>query len=353
MSRCDRLRDLHDDRRGTSMTEFVITLPIFLTIFVGLVELGQLARASVNASEASKLETFDKFIAVQSADQDFGDLVGSAAVGSGDKVHLHPTTGGGDAAAQLQDHRPRQPTPALQGVVAAYEANTYARLSIHGHLGEVAARLQPVSFSGDYGPSEVTELLKSPEPSMFGDDPNGQVAGFDLVSDRLTTAPADGNCQGLLELVGNHFNQLLSSTGSRPMLAAGIRYGTVTGELETTRKIAGRNVAVSTHWNTLVSPHVFEEGNMQTAMATYIARLVLKTCGRVPYSRLLGISRGGQAIEVFGLSGSDTTDRRLPSVSDGFHLKVPDPYPGGQYEEAGFKPPLMYRGRGLQVDYDQ
>lgn len=350
----DHLRQLHRDRRGTSMTEFVLTLPIFVFIFVGLVELGQLSRAAVDASERAKLKTFRKFLDVQSGGaDDFQDLVGQASYGPGGAAHMHPTTGGGDAASQLEANRPRRPTKSQESVLAAYEANTYGRLATRGHLGEVSARLQPTVYSGKYGPSSVVDVLQTPEKSMFGSDPSGQVAAFDLVSDRLTTPPAGGQCQGLLELLTDRVNQALSSSGSRPMLAAGIRYGTVTGEIDTTSRIAGRNVDISTHWNTLVAPHVFAgDKNHQTAMATYIARLVMKTCSRAPYSRLLGISRGGdEDTQILGIQTPSSADRRLPEAGQGFHLPVPDPYPGGDYDQVGFNPPLMYRGQGLQVNY--
>ncbi len=345
------LISLHRNRRGTSMTEFIISLPVFLIVFAGLLKLGEFSHETVRAGEEAKLETFRKFLRVQQGtSSDFGDMIDNVTQ-EGEGSHLNPVPAGASAGDQIRNHEPRLPTDAGRAVLTSYEATSYGRLSQRGSFGESTARLRPTEFTSEMGPMGVQDLLNTPERSLFGDNANGQVLAFDLVSDRMTTPPQGGDCSSLLDILSDEVNSLLNSSGARPMLAAGIRYGTVTGEIDKTVTIAGEdNVEIETYYNTLVAPHIFDDDpHRQASLATYISRLALKTCSRAPYNQMLGISRG-RSRDTLGFSVGQS-NRRLPSVSDGFELHVPDPHPAGDYESADFQPPFVYYGGGMDVDY--
>lgn len=93
----------------------------------------------------------------------------------------------------------------------------------------------------------------------------------------------------------------VSSHGLRPVLAAGVRYGTVVGSNHETVEVGGNSIELAHYFTTLVAPKPSSE-----ATASAIARSTLD--GHGPYDNLLGIAQDqpldADSIDVSPIDGA-------------------------------------------------
>lgn len=351
----DRLRR---DVRGTAMTEFVIVLPVFLVIFVGIVELGKYGVVTVQSRGSAKVETLDAYFDNQTAESGLLREV-SNSDGFDRAAHFNPKTASGSALDQLETHPPHgEGRRAGNHLVRSYERKAYLGL-LDGHFGEATARVDFLARTDQFNAVGVSEIVPEPRKHLFGENTSHLVLAGDLMEDGASTTPSRGECKSLVDQFGGRLNDALSATGARPMIAAGIRYGTVTGRStpESGRSVtfAGKSFRPDIYWNTLVGPQFFtDHPNRQTALATLVSRLALQACHRAPYVELPGIGRGGTggtSGQMAGLDRGGEVNRRLPTMTEEWSLSVPDPYESGPYEAAGFRAPFRYRGSFLSIDY--
>jgi hypothetical protein len=211
---------------------------------------------------------------------------------------------------QLEAHAPRQESFAKAAVYGA-EMRTYFlgdTMSTHGHWGESYGRLWPLAEVGKEPPG--LEGVMSPEtPLLFGQSSSSSQLARDLVFDGYDYEFGLGDCESALATVGGAVNELIGGAGARPMMAAGVRYGTVTGTSESTADYPGGSRTFEVAFNTTVAPHVFEDEWIQPALSVAVSRFALENCALAPYAGLLGV----------------TEVPRLPSSSNpNTQLQVPD-----------------------------
>lgn len=309
------LRRFHRDRRGTSMTEFVITLPIVLLIFVGIIELTQYGRAATRARIEAHHETFDAIYEVQRTPTNgvgVFDVVDQAYFDPGTLPHRHPTSAAIKSEADLmpQAYPPYQPTQFARGLVTAAETTTYGEMAATGHFGESHGRLMPALLVPNSGLPGVEQAMAPHPQKLFGSGNTRSWFARDLMYDGIDVAFDFDDCQSALGVVVSGINQGIGATGIRPMLSGGIRYGTVVGEVDTTIDMGSIGpIQARAYYTSLAPPHVFEgDPGLQPAITTIFTRLAMMNCAIQPYNGLLGIG----------------DDPKLPVWSDAV-LDVPTP----------------------------
>lgn len=174
------------------MTEFAITLPIYLLFIVGILNLHEIQQSNLIVEQRASAELWADAVNAQTS-----------------------------AFAK----------PPLPWMGAGQAASAY---SSAGELFSVAGAIDTgTNLGGMYADSGSKVLTLSAIPGVSPDsDPKTTLSGILCHSDShsynlLNDLP---NASGLSGgNFGNIANSVLSATGSRPALAAGIRYGVVTG----------------------------------------------------------------------------------------------------------------------------
>ena len=252
------------EERATSMTEFVIVLPIFITVFAGIVHLGKLVRpGALNEATAHRL-AFDKARDVQSRGLSLSGL-----------EHSLPTVAGATALAQMADNLPRQRGVYRAAIVAAEtDAYAFGGLAHGGHLGESYARLRVPRALGlevtgvDEAVAAGPDLLIGESQlakSIIDDDPNAYFDSGDTMS----------HSDGIIERGLALLNAGIDTVGARAALAAGIRYGTVTGFSQQSVSAAGFTADHKGHHTLTVAPFVAEHPWDNQMRATLVSRVTM------------------------------------------------------------------------------
>ena len=217
----DRLRAILGrvaaDESGTSLTEFVVLLPIFLLIFTGIGQLAQLSHEGIRVKARASRNTWKAARDAQSR----------APNGN----HLHPRIAANGARSEIQSHdSPNGDTQAL---------NKNAGLARRGTAGEAQSAVRFVGRAPSMG-----------APS--GDPPGSDVDDFpqDIVDDSRRNTVRRGS-GALAPFSGS---AALSKVAPNPAVAAGTRYGMVVGEDDASVRLAGETYDLSAGYDTLVSP---------------------------------------------------------------------------------------------------
>lgn len=303
---------------GTSMTEFVVTLPVFLVLMSGILKLHAVGEESVRTEVRGYKSATKRVLEAQEE-----GLKGSV-MGSGSTKHLTPASGAVDAAGQVEQFDPRQEGE-LEQAIRVVEHRTYSMsdgLALSGHWGESAARLRMLDRVGVSMLGVDRAVTDQPDP-LLGDT----VLPKQLVYDGPRSYfdgenRASGSPGNALQWVVDRANQLGSTSGARGALAANMRYGTVTGHAEGTASVAGRDFDFGSYYTLTVAPHARGDPWTDEALATMVSRLTLASSATRVYRPLLEYPYPGSRG-----SGVDTTT--------GF-LDPPTP------KEAGLGNPLTY-----------
>lgn len=245
------------DERGSAMTEFIVVLPVFVLIFAGIVHLHALSAGATSVAGLAYADMWDKAIDVQ---------LGAAGIHdspqiSGSAIHMNSQT----FEVHQKDH--------TRKAIVTRETQEMARgLSDRGHMGESFERVEParrhVAVRNIDG--EVTAEIRG----VVGTSDYGQIL-FDDSAGADTYFPHHGGPLGRLD-------RMLDGPGLRPVLAAGIRYGSVVGRSREMVSVSGREVEMARHFTTLVPPQLRTE-----AQATAVVRTAMH--GVPAYDDLLGI----------------------------------------------------------------
>ena len=301
----DFLQYMSGAEAGTAMTEFVAMIPIFITIFIAIIEMGAIARqAPTVVAESSKAmfegRTNSKgFNDIQDQGRDAGILSALQTL----DTHDTPANASADALNQLRQNPPKHGSRVTRVAIEMLETNAYAagQSSFGGNLssaggmaraglwGESTGRLAPIGTAGDWAYIMGAEEAVTGDPGkMFG----RSTAGFDgslLAESLMYTGYRPKQATQLGCPGAGVFG--LSTAGVRPPLAAGVTYGTVTGEVDQTRDVAGYSVELNDYYTATVPPRGYPEGN---GTAVFMSRLAFENCSQYPaYQDLLGIG-GGQ-----------------------------------------------------------
>lgn len=244
---------LHRDQKGTSLTEFVICLPVFLIIFTGVVNLNKLQDKSVLIKVQATHELWSNAIPVQK---------------SNISDRMLPSVQGAKAAGHIGS-RFRYPISDTVGIAGG------AGLGLTGHFGESYAMTIPVNAAANIFTSDM-ELEPTGGPVY-----NDRELTRDLVDDGTIKSLPSGS--GPL----SYLNMLITISGARPAIAAGIRYGLASGEAQHTVSIVGTSHQLSTGYDVLVAPRPTAE-----ALTVAVTRLAVESYK--PYNGILGIEWSGR-----------------------------------------------------------
>ena len=242
---------LHRGEGGTAMTEFVIALPIFITIFAGMGMMGRLFDAGTSAQAIAIKNTWDATIDVQSTPLH--------------PLHAYPITAGPLAVADAASHD--RNTFAKVTDVALYGAT-----SIKGSLGEYQVLLKALDPVAN-----VPAPMAS--PSAFG----GTAAVQDMWEERYPKPIAtDWEYTALLVAVP------IALLAPRPAGAAGMRYGLAAGTgSATANNVVGGSKTFDVGYTVAVAP--YSMGGMAGGLITTgFSRLGLNK--HKHYSGMLDIS---------------------------------------------------------------
>lgn len=297
-----RLGRFGGDERGTTLTELLLTLPIFITVFAGVVHIGQLHQQAILSEGAAYKKTFNKALSVQNSD--LGSGLSGLLQGSTDAVHMSPASASADATVQLETYQPRQ-EGLLKGAVKVAEHTTYSfdGLALSGHLGESYSRVRPLNMVG-VGFLGVDDAVTPNPEDLFGhsyltrdllyDGPN---ADFDGSSSGFSV---DAPLQSMYSLI----NGAVTMTGARGALAANMRYGTVTGVQEDVVSLPSRSVDYRMHYSVSVPTYVSEDPWFDQMRAMVITRFTMANPNYGVYNKTFGfhgqpeIGAANEVIEV-------------------------------------------------------
>ncbi len=193
------LRRLHHDRSGTAMTEFAITLPVYVMFMVGIITLYEIHQGAMLSEQQAAAEMWDEALDVQHREY----LPGMEGL---------PMTGAANAVMYYNE------ADDLNTLAAGIDTGTAAG-------GMYADSGLKANFANSIGAGGID--LDCPEsPQMhISQIVDGQSHTARLMNDMVDFNAGGGDSGPIMAAAG----AILDGTGSRPMLGAGIRYGIVGG----------------------------------------------------------------------------------------------------------------------------
>ena len=231
------------DERGTSLTEFVLTLPVFLIIFSGMLQLSRLLHEGVRVKARASKGMWEKALDIHNS--------GPTSLSFN---HKQPQIAAGNAVGEIQNHS------SPNGDGWATMKNGPSGLMNNGTEGE--ARQATNILSNNPGPG-VPSPSGSPPDQQPGDFP--ETVLDDSSFNQVGTGPS--SLSPFTASAG------LSAMGPNPAVFAGTRYGMVVGEDQNTVNIAGRSYDMSAGYDVLVSPEPLEGGVVEENFAVGLSRL--------------------------------------------------------------------------------
>lgn len=259
---------IDDDQQGTSLTEFVITLPIFLLILAGVIDLGALLNATVLVEIEANHAMLDGVQEVESESLDLG--VSTVAIN-----YSQPSIAAARAVYQLESNPPRRATPAGRSFVRLFEHSTYSitGMALSGSWGESHSRVRRLQ---DFGIelAGVEEVVTSHPEQLFGNRMTGSMLSNDLLNDGPQSRFDSENYQrGGIRGITSLLNDAVSTAGMRGALAAGTRYGTVTERREATVQVnRGMDRTFGVHMTSTVGPYVNDDPWESALRSTAVTR---------------------------------------------------------------------------------
>lgn len=228
MTPLDLIRRLRRDEEGSSITEFTLFLPVWLILFVAIVNLGKVGWGTTNTQIKAQLGLWET-------------LVGMTDYSTEDPETMSPLAAGPKLAVMEMD----RPTYAGANTVAnGIERATGIAMGISGHWGESAARTVPLTLTG------IAEDMESHESigSLLDDANPYPLATLDdsLSKDDIPSA-------GVADILAS----LIQASGGLHAIGAGIRYGAVMSEeLDSEIELSGgwTNVSANARYDALVPP---------------------------------------------------------------------------------------------------
>ncbi len=271
--RCRALTRLLNDERGTSLTEFAITMPIFIMVMSFVYYMGVAGHVlSQETGEAQRL-MWDE---VMEQNQ---DLDGPISRSDPDQPHVHP-----GPAAELDEefllaYELRQKRGDLREEIHFHEEGAHQALAAGGHWGESHWRTRPaadvVSFQ-NHG-DEITDDLGD----VVGASPYARLLVDDSPATGEEIQVGAGGSGALSPMASEGFE----SDSVIPAVGAGVRYGVIHGIQEGEIEFPhGWTLPVRFAFDVLAppTPNVHSERETSAITRTQLENFF-------PYSEVLGI----------------------------------------------------------------
>lgn len=247
---------LHRDEKGTTITEFVSTLPIFILIFGGMLHLAKLERESFRIKAKAAKATWEASM----------DVAEGGIVPNFD--HQSPVLAGANSLSILSN----QDT----SLATFYDMRGRLGLMSSGPRGEMRGSVRILSLTKPNAPS----TSKQPNYTTIKNQHARR-----LLEERNSRSVTTSNGLSVYSL---------ASTLSRiplvenPTFSAGMRYGMVEGEHQETVTIGGINYDMGQRYNMMVSP-VPSDGLVGENITTGFSRLGAEkeSC----FNKILGLNR--------------------------------------------------------------
>ncbi|TXD35069.1 pilus assembly protein [Lujinxingia vulgaris] len=276
-----RIKGLGRDEHGVAMTEFVMFLPVFVLIFIGIFELGRVYDGSLRARGMAFVHTVEKFRSVQ--DTSFKDAITSNGPA---RWAATPVGASIDSTSQLFRTPPNQ-RAGIREVVARREAQAFSQtegLGQHGSLGEALGRVRLVQAAG-VELLGVDHIINDDLTTFFGDSP----LALELFDDRPQNAVSSSmETSGIMGQLGARANQMINSAGARSAIGANVRYGTLTGRFDSTVPINSLgDVEVSAWYSVLAPTYTHEDDRKNGQMSAIASRITFEGQNFKPYQAIM------------------------------------------------------------------
>lgn len=264
-----RLQALAGDEAGTSLTEFAITLPVFVAVMAFVYYVG--AAGHVVSTEINEAHRGLWDDALEHTRAGHEPVVG----GDPGQPHAAPGSAADKDQEFFSEHELRQRIDGLNEDVRGDEVSTYEGLGNGGHFGESYARTRRADESMRFA-NGADAMVSDP-----GDVVGGSEYTRELIDDSGGSFELGGGGTGPLAPAAN-FGLGQSVV---PAVAAGIRYGVTHNVREGDVAFGeGWSFSVRFHFDTLVPPTPV--GSQRTPAA--VTRQKLESYQA--YSELLGIA---------------------------------------------------------------
>lgn len=207
------LRRAHDED-GSALTEFVIGLPVWITLFIGILNLAQLNQGGVIVKAQAHSDMWNEAIRIQTTWMP--DWSNHPVAAAGEAAVFHSQTGGSALDYALDG----------SGLIAATGVSG-------GILSESYVRVKPADLVENIGPADGKVTWDLKEVMSTDDD-----VAYDLMNDGVEWGAFSSGGDGNSGVLGG-LNSVISFGGMRPAIAAGIRYGISGGQKEYTVNMMG------------------------------------------------------------------------------------------------------------------
>lgn len=221
------LHGVHHDERGTSITEFVITLPVFVLSFVAILHLHGISELAAQGKATAYARALDDFKTIQTSYLPFDWSVNAVTAGGRAGIWHNRVSASHDrdrAADLVLD-----PVP----IAAGHMAESYSRILLSGPPSKTA---ETVGLKPPMAHRTMNALMNTPSKSpitgleRYGTRMSGtagSVFAKDLNDDLVNISGLSGQ-KGWMGFM----NGIVSTAGARPAFAAGMRYGVTEGEFD-------------------------------------------------------------------------------------------------------------------------
>ena len=223
------LQKLGRGQGGSALTEFTMFLPVWLLLFIGIVNLGKLGWATTNTQIQAQLALWDQAVQMTSAEAEL-------------EVHMSPKTAGPDAGIKSAKGRPVY--SGTNSMANNFDAVTWAgAITLGGHWGESYQRTIALDAVGI---TEDLEVHERPD-SLYSDGVND----YPMRSLNDTIEPEVGG-DGVAAVIAS----LIQLSGAQHAVGAGARYGVIMSEqLDNTIELsAWQDVTANARYDLLVPP---------------------------------------------------------------------------------------------------
>lgn len=253
-----RLRGLNGAQSGAALTEFAITLPIFVLLLTALMQLGNMGHATVKVKTAAYGEMWEKSYEMTNYTIDENQAVYTP------RAELFDAVPDGFSANEILDSVDSIATGAGghwgESMLKANLAPLLSGGQISHHSGETSAaeRLSELGISS--APHTVmTEIIGESRGTRTSFAVNDNLADDSIMNH---TEDMQGGSGIASSIVGG----LTTGLGVIPSLFAGVRHGeaqgTATADVEYTNRFLPHSTTFSAGYTTGLSPHAGDESSI-------------------------------------------------------------------------------------------